>query len=139
MIRIVFLLYGLVAYLLFFAAILYGIGFVGNLVVPKGIDDGVVAPLSTAILVDVLLLAAVRGAAQRDGPAAVQGMVDALRAAADRAEHVRRGGQLDSTVAVLAVAADAGRSYGRWITRSAAASCGCCTFSVGRLCSTAAS
>ena len=58
MIRIVFLLYGLVAYLLFFAAILYGIGFVGDLIVPKGIDDGPAAPLSTAIVVDVLLLAA---------------------------------------------------------------------------------
>ena len=38
--RVAYLLYGLLAYLLFFAAILYGIGFVGNLVVPKGIDDG---------------------------------------------------------------------------------------------------
>ena len=54
--RVAYLLYGLVAYLLFFAAILYGIGFVGNFVVPKGIDDGQIAPLSTAILVNVLLL-----------------------------------------------------------------------------------
>ena len=47
--RVAYLLYGLLAYLLFFAAILYGIGFVGNLVVPKGIDGGVVTPRSTAI------------------------------------------------------------------------------------------
>jgi protein-S-isoprenylcysteine O-methyltransferase Ste14 len=54
--RVAYLLYGLVAYLLFFVAILYGIGFVGNLVVPKGIDGGDVVPLATAIVIDVLLL-----------------------------------------------------------------------------------
>jgi protein-S-isoprenylcysteine O-methyltransferase Ste14 len=54
--RVAYLLYGLLAYFLFFAAILYGIGFVGNLVVPKGIDDGILVPLSTAIAVDVSLL-----------------------------------------------------------------------------------
>jgi protein-S-isoprenylcysteine O-methyltransferase Ste14 len=54
--RVAYLLYGLVAYLLFLAAILYGIGFVGNLVVPKGIDGGKLVPLSTAIVVNVLLL-----------------------------------------------------------------------------------
>jgi protein-S-isoprenylcysteine O-methyltransferase Ste14 len=56
MTRTLFLLYGLVGYLLFLVAILYGIGFVGNLWVPKGIDDGDVGPLTTAIVVDVLLL-----------------------------------------------------------------------------------
>ena len=54
--RVAYLLYGLLAYLLFFAAILYGIGFVGNLVVPKGIDGGVAVPLSTAIAINVSLL-----------------------------------------------------------------------------------
>jgi protein-S-isoprenylcysteine O-methyltransferase Ste14 len=56
MTRVLFLLYGLLAYLLFFAAILYGIGFVANLVVPKGIDDGALAPPATAIAVNVALL-----------------------------------------------------------------------------------
>ncbi len=54
--RIAYFLYGLLAYYLFFAAILYGIGFVGNLAVPKGIDGGVVVPLPTAIVVNVSLL-----------------------------------------------------------------------------------
>jgi protein-S-isoprenylcysteine O-methyltransferase Ste14 len=54
--RLLFFLYGLLAYLLFFAAILYGIGFVGNLLVPKGIDDGEAGPLSTAIVVNISLL-----------------------------------------------------------------------------------
>ena len=54
--RIAYLLYGLVAYFLFLAAFLYAIGFVGNLHVPKGIDDGTVGPLWTSIMIDVLLL-----------------------------------------------------------------------------------
>ena len=54
--RILFFLYGLVAYLLFFAAILYGIGFVGNLWVPKGIDSGAPVSLASAIFVNVSLL-----------------------------------------------------------------------------------
>jgi protein-S-isoprenylcysteine O-methyltransferase Ste14 len=54
--RVAFLLYGVVAYLLFLAAFLYAVGFVGNLYVPKGIDDGTVGPLSTAIVINVLLL-----------------------------------------------------------------------------------
>jgi protein-S-isoprenylcysteine O-methyltransferase Ste14 len=57
MARVWFLAYGIVAYLLFFAAILYGIGFVGDLeVVPKGIDDGPSTTLVTAVIVNLLLL-----------------------------------------------------------------------------------
>jgi len=56
MARPFFLLYGLVAYLLFFVAILYGIGWVANLVVPRGIDDGPVGPLGSSIAINVLLL-----------------------------------------------------------------------------------
>jgi len=56
MTRLAFLIYGIAAYLLFFAAILYGIGFVGNVVVPKGIDDGPAAPIAVAIAIDVALL-----------------------------------------------------------------------------------
>jgi protein-S-isoprenylcysteine O-methyltransferase Ste14 len=55
--RVLFLVYGLVAYLLFFAAIVYGIGFVGDLPwVPKGIDDGRASTLSKAVTVNVFLL-----------------------------------------------------------------------------------
>lgn len=48
--------YGLVCYSIFFGTFLYVIGFVGNLVVPKGIDSGAVVPLGEAVGVDVLLL-----------------------------------------------------------------------------------
>jgi protein-S-isoprenylcysteine O-methyltransferase Ste14 len=54
--RIFFLLYGIVAYVLFLAAILYGIGFVGNLWVPKGIDHGVPGQIVPTVVIDVLLL-----------------------------------------------------------------------------------
>src|SRR4051812_27969951 len=54
--RVAYLLYGLLAYFLFFIAFVYGIGFIGDLVVPKGIDDGVVAPLSTALAINISLL-----------------------------------------------------------------------------------
>jgi methanethiol S-methyltransferase len=56
MTRLFYLLYGLVAYLLFLAAFLYAIGFVANWGVPKGIDAGVVEPPATAIIINVALL-----------------------------------------------------------------------------------
>jgi protein-S-isoprenylcysteine O-methyltransferase Ste14 len=59
MARILYLLFGLAAYLLFFATFLYLIAFVGNLpwvpvTVDRGGDSG---PLSLAILVDLALIA----------------------------------------------------------------------------------
>lgn len=54
--RVFALLYALVAYLLFFAAILYGIGFVADSWVPKGIDGGTVGPAVPSIAVNIALL-----------------------------------------------------------------------------------
>jgi protein-S-isoprenylcysteine O-methyltransferase Ste14 len=55
--RVFYLAYGFVAYLLFLVAILYGIGFVGNLWVPKGINDGAPDHIVPTLVIDLLLLA----------------------------------------------------------------------------------
>jgi methanethiol S-methyltransferase len=49
-------LYGLIVYGLFFGTILYAIGFVGDLAVPKAIDTGVPGSLASSLIIDVLLL-----------------------------------------------------------------------------------
>jgi methanethiol S-methyltransferase len=56
MTRFIAFLYGLVAYFVFFGTILYAIGFVTGLVVPKTIDAGTVVPLTEAIIVNLLLM-----------------------------------------------------------------------------------
>ena len=55
--RFIAFLYGLVAYVAFFVAILYAIGFVTGLFVPKTIDSGPAGASTEAIIVDLLLMA----------------------------------------------------------------------------------
>ena len=50
--------YGAASYVVFVAAFLYAIGFVGNIVVPRSVDHGLPAPIGQALLIDVLLLGA---------------------------------------------------------------------------------
>jgi methanethiol S-methyltransferase len=54
--RTVAFIYGIVAYLTFFVTILYAIGFVGGLVVPKTIDSGAAASTAEALIVNLLLM-----------------------------------------------------------------------------------
>jgi len=56
MTRLLVLLYGLISYLIFFATILYAIGFVDRLIVPKHIDTGPDRPWATALLVNLALM-----------------------------------------------------------------------------------
>jgi protein-S-isoprenylcysteine O-methyltransferase Ste14 len=57
MTRALYLLYGIVAYLLFLVAILYGIGFLADLdFVPKGINDGPPTTITTALVINLSLL-----------------------------------------------------------------------------------
>jgi methanethiol S-methyltransferase len=55
--RIVAFVYGLVCYGVFFATLLYAIGFLGNFGVPKSIDSGAAGSVLTALAVDGALLA----------------------------------------------------------------------------------
>ena len=54
--RILALAYGLVAYLAFLATILYAIGFVTGIVVPKTLDDGAIVPAGVALVIDLALM-----------------------------------------------------------------------------------
>jgi protein-S-isoprenylcysteine O-methyltransferase Ste14 len=49
-------LYGMASYLIFFATILYAIGFVMGLIVPKTIDTGVISSGIEAVVVNLLLM-----------------------------------------------------------------------------------
>ncbi len=54
--KVLTFLYGIVCYAAFFVTFLYAAGFIGNLLVPKGIDSGEEAGLLNALLVNGLLL-----------------------------------------------------------------------------------
>jgi protein-S-isoprenylcysteine O-methyltransferase Ste14 len=54
--RCIAFLYGLAAYIAFFVTILYAIGFVSRLAVPKTIDTGPAVPLAEALVVNLLLM-----------------------------------------------------------------------------------
>jgi methanethiol S-methyltransferase len=53
---LVAVIYGVVAYGSTLVALLYLIGFVGNLVVPKSIDSGAAGPLVQSVIVDTMLI-----------------------------------------------------------------------------------
>jgi protein-S-isoprenylcysteine O-methyltransferase Ste14 len=55
--KVIAFLYGMMSYLVFFGTILYAIGFVMGLVVPKSIDTGTNTPVIEAVVVNLLLLA----------------------------------------------------------------------------------
>src|SRR5437588_10412572 len=50
-------LYGIASYVLFLITVVYAIGFVGGLVVPKIIDSGTVVPVLEALVVNLVLMA----------------------------------------------------------------------------------
>jgi protein-S-isoprenylcysteine O-methyltransferase Ste14 len=54
--RMAALTYGTLAYVLFFGTLLYAIGFVGNIVVPKSIDTGEPGPFWPSVAINVVLL-----------------------------------------------------------------------------------
>lgn len=54
--RVLAIGYGAISYLVFVVAFLYLIGFVGNAVVPRSVDAGISAPITEAIVVNMVLL-----------------------------------------------------------------------------------
>ena len=54
--KLIALLYGLVAYLLFAVSIVYAIGFITGLMVPKTIDSGPAGPPMQAIIINLLMM-----------------------------------------------------------------------------------
>jgi protein-S-isoprenylcysteine O-methyltransferase Ste14 len=54
--RLMSLFYGIACYSFFFVTFLYAIGFVGDMVVPKSIDTGPIAPLAESIIVNLILM-----------------------------------------------------------------------------------
>lgn len=55
--RLLVVSYGAICYVFFLAAFLYAIGFVGNLLVPRTIDNGIAASTAEAFVVNAVLLA----------------------------------------------------------------------------------
>jgi methanethiol S-methyltransferase len=56
MARLLTLVYGVVSYGFFLASFLYGIGFLGNVVVPKSLDSAATMPFLPALIIDMGLL-----------------------------------------------------------------------------------
>ncbi|MCK0192510.1 methanethiol S-methyltransferase [Arenibacter sp. F20364] len=54
--KVVILIYGALAYIIFLVAFLYAIGFVGNIYVPKTIDSGIEPSLINALSTNAILL-----------------------------------------------------------------------------------
>jgi protein-S-isoprenylcysteine O-methyltransferase Ste14 len=55
--RFIGFLYGVVCYLIFFLTFLYLVGFLGNFLVPKGIDSGASVAMAAGLLINVGLIA----------------------------------------------------------------------------------
>ena len=107
--RLLGFLYGIVAYLVFFATFLYAIGFVAGIGVPKTIDSGPATPLSAALIIDILLMSVFAIQHSVMARPAFKRWLDQDHPARDRAQHLCAVGEPGAGFVALAVAADSGR------------------------------
>lgn len=56
--KLIAVIYGALAYVVFLGTFLYAVAFVGNIGVPKSIDAGATSPLAVSVIVNALLLTA---------------------------------------------------------------------------------
>jgi protein-S-isoprenylcysteine O-methyltransferase Ste14 len=97
--RIAIFAYGVLAYLIFFAVFLYGIGFIGGFLTPSMLDGVPRVPLGRALLIDLALLTAF--ALQHSGmarPAFKRWLTHIVPESAERSTYV-----LASSLALLAL------------------------------------
>ena len=69
--------YGAICYVIFLATFVYAIGFIGNFVVPRGLDGPTTGSLWEAFVVNLSFTYGLCAAAQRDGTSGIQRLVDA--------------------------------------------------------------
>ncbi len=118
--RILALLYGFAAYLTFLGTFLYAIGFVSGLGVPKTIDSEPATSLTTALIIDVVLMSIFALQHSVMARPAFKRWWTQFVPKINRAQHLRTGAaSLALALAALAVAADsrrglAGEQSGCW-------------------------
>ena len=93
--RYLAVVYGALSYTLFLVVFLYPIGFVGGLV-PRSVDNAVVAPVGWAVLVDVVLVTLFALQHSVMARPAFKTVVDPHRAGAHRTEHLCAAGESGS-------------------------------------------
>ena len=102
--RLLVFIFGVTVYLLFLFTVLYGIGFVGNIAVPKSVDSGAPSPLATTILINLLLVAIFWHSTQCNGTTRFQKAMASFHPGTRRTKYLCVVYQPVTLIAFLAMA-----------------------------------